>query len=164
MIDISISDDLSDEAQEAIYEELRLYNLEQNGAFFDARERPEHAPRALYAVARDGEGRVVGGLTAETQFAWLRVSIMAVVASERGRGTGRQLMAAAEREAVARGCRYAYVDTMDYQAPRFYEKLGYRVAGKLDDWDSHGHAKYFLMKQLVAPGEIQGVADAPHPA
>lgn len=148
MIDISVSGDLAEDVTEAIYDVLWRYNVEQNGAFFDARERPEHAARPLFAVARDGDGQLLGGLTAETQFAWLRVSIMAVVAGERNRGTGRRLLAAAEDEAIRRGCRYAYVDTMDYQAPGFYQKLGYAVVGRLEDWDSHGHAKVFLVKRL----------------
>lgn len=156
MPDIRTSEDLDEADAEAIYEALRAYNVERNGAFFAARERPEHAPRGLYVIARDGNGRVIGGLTAETQFAWLRVSIMAVVAADRNQGTGRRLMAAAEEEAIRRGCRYAYVDTMDYQAPGFYQKLGYAVVGRLEDWDSHGHAKYFLVKQLVPPDEDLG--------
>jgi ribosomal protein S18 acetylase RimI-like enzyme len=57
-------------------------------------------------------------------------------------------MELAEREAVARGCRHAFLDTMDYQAPDFYQKLGYQIAGKLDDWDSHGHAQFLFTKQL----------------
>jgi hypothetical protein len=39
---------------------------------------------------------------------------------------------------------------MDYQAPDFYQCLGYTIAGRLDDWDSHGHAKLFLVKRLIA--------------
>jgi len=60
-------------------------------------------------------------------------------------------MELAEQEATARGCRYAYVDTMDYQAPTFYRKLGYQLAGQLDDWNSRGHAKCFFTKRLVGP-------------
>jgi GNAT superfamily N-acetyltransferase len=74
---------------------------------------------------------------------------MAVVPAERGQGTGSRLLAAAEAEAVARGCRYVYVDTMDYQAPIFYSKRGYEAAGRLEDWDSHGHSKCFFVKRLA---------------
>ena len=37
---------------------------------------------------------------------------------------------------------------METQAPEFYEKAGYRVAGLLEDWDSHGNSKFFFVKDL----------------
>jgi ribosomal protein S18 acetylase RimI-like enzyme len=85
---------------------------------------------------------------AETQLLWLKVEILSVASQFRRQGVGSRLMAIAEAEAVRRGCKYAYVDTMEYQAPSFYQALGYQIAGRLDDWDSHGHAKYFLKKTL----------------
>ena len=91
----------------------------------------------------------MGGLIGETQFLWLKISVMAVAEHSRRRGIGRRLIELAETEARDRCCRYAYVDTLDYQAPEFYRKLGYQLAGKLENWDSHGHAKCFFTKQLV---------------
>ncbi len=69
-------------------------------------------------------------------------------AKRSGQGIGARMLQLAEAEAIRRGCQYAYVDTMDYQAPDFYQRLGYTIAGQLDDWDSHGHAKLFLVKKL----------------
>jgi ribosomal protein S18 acetylase RimI-like enzyme len=140
---------LTQETQDAIYGMLRAYNRACSPEFYAARELPENAPRPLNVVAVDGQENVVGGLIAETQFAWLKVTYLVVAAEQRHRGIGRRLMDLAEQEAVARGCRFAYVDTMDYQAPEFYRKLAYQLAGKLDDWDSHGHAKHFFVKNLV---------------
>jgi N-acetylglutamate synthase-like GNAT family acetyltransferase len=140
---------LTEAELDAVHAVLRAYNLDRNGEFFTSRELLEHAPRALHIVVRNAAGAVIGGLLAETQFAWLRISIMAVAEQERSRGVGRRMMALAHEEAKARGCRHAYVDTMDYQAPGFYQKLGYEVAGKLENWDSHGHAKLFLTRELT---------------
>jgi len=152
MIHIDIADFLAPCDREAICDELRRFNIENNRAFFAARELPANAARPLSLAARDAQGRLLGGLLAETQFAWMKVSIMAVIPAARGRGIGSRLMAAAEGEAVVRGCRYAYADTMDYQAPAFYQKLGYAIAGKLEEWDSHGHAKLFFTKRLAPKG------------
>ena len=52
------------------------------------------------------------------------------------------------RQATARGCKYAYVDTMDYQAPDFYRAHGFAIVGEIPDWDSHGHKKFYLSKCL----------------
>jgi GNAT superfamily N-acetyltransferase len=142
---------LTIDAQESIHILLQKYNQACNPIFFDERELAENAPKPLNVVALDAQGVVLGGLIAETQFAWLKVSIMAVAETQRPHGIGRRLLEMAEQEATSRGCRYAYVDTMDYQSPDFYRKLGYQVAGKLEDWDSHGHMKYFFTKKLIAP-------------
>ena len=37
---------------------------------------------------------------------------------------------------------------MSYQAPEFYERLGYHVVGRIPDWDSHGHDKLYFTKDL----------------
>lgn len=134
---------------EAVYALLRAHNEGANPAFWEVRGREENQPVPIHLFAFDGHGGVIGGLMGSTQFAWLKVDIMAVAESARGGGTGRALLERAEAIGRGeRGCRYAYVDTMDYQAPEFYEKAGYRIAGQLDDWDSHGHRKFFLVKTL----------------
>ncbi|MCA9909224.1 MAG: GNAT family N-acetyltransferase, partial [Anaerolineae bacterium] len=50
-------------------------------------------------------------------------------------------------EALRRGCNYAHVDTLDFQAPDFYRQLGYTVWGQLDDLPP-GHTRYFMRKTL----------------
>ena len=146
---IRLLEELDEAAQQEILLPLRDYNRANNALFYEARERPENAPRAMNVVATDASGRIVGGLIGETQFYWLKIKYMSVADEHRRRGIGRQIMAAAETAAIARGCRYSFVDTMDYQAPIFYQKLGYEIAGRLPNWDSHGHAKLFLMKELT---------------
>lgn len=126
---------------------LREYNLSANPAFMEQVQQPEHQARPLVLLASDGS-HVVGGLFAETQLAWLRISIMAVHPDSRSQGIGTALLAEAERQAMARGCKYIYVDTMEYQAPRFYLAHGFTTAGEIPDWDSHGHSKLHLWKRL----------------
>jgi len=126
---------------------LREHNVTANPEFMEGLQQPEHAARPLVLLASDATG-LVGGLFAETRFAWLRISIMAVRPGCRSQGIGAALLAQAEGEAVARGCQHAYVDTMEYQAPRFYLAHGYRIAGEIPNWDSLGHRKFFLTKIL----------------
>lgn len=126
---------------------LREFNLAANPPFMELVQRPQNEARPLVVIATDDSG-VVGGLLAETQLAWLKVSIMAVAPKRRSQGIGAALLAEAEHQAITRGCRRAYVDTMEYQAPQFYVKQGYEIVGRLEDWDSHSHAKLFLTKLL----------------
>lgn len=137
-----------DAAREAVYAELRSYNQTANPELWAKFEDPATEAVPLLIIAYDEAGQVAGGLFGETQFSWFKLSIMAVRADLRGHGFGRELMARAETEALRRNCKYAFLDTMSYQAPGFYERLGYGVAGRIDDWDSHGHAKIFMTKTL----------------
>jgi ribosomal protein S18 acetylase RimI-like enzyme len=140
--------DLSDEMRESILAPLREFNRSQNVDFFEARDRPENAPKPLNIVVSDSDGKMIGGLLAHTQFRWLHISIAAVQPEYRRKGIGRTLIARAEADAIARGCKHAFLDTMNYQAPGFYQGLGYEIAGKIDNWDSHGHTKIFMVKHL----------------
>lgn len=129
---------------------LREHNWAENPAFMEQLQQPEHQARPLVLLAT-ADARVVGGLFAETQLAWLRISIMAVSPDCRSQGIGAELLAQAERQAIARGCQYVYVDTMEYQAPRFYRAHGFDLVGQIPDWDSLGHTKLYFFKRLC-PG------------
>lgn len=130
-----------------VWQWLREYNWSANPAFMGQLQQPEHQARPLVLLATAGS-HVVGGLFAETQLAWLRISIMAVAPQWRSQGIGAALLADAERQAIALGCKYAYVDTMQHQAPRFYLAHGFATVGEIPDWDSHGHTKLHLTKSL----------------
>ena len=56
-----------------------------------------------------------------------------------------QLMNDAEREAIRRGCRGAWLDTYSFQARGFYERLGYTIFGTIDNYPP-GHSRIFLKK------------------
>lgn len=126
---------------------LREHNWAMNPGFMEQLQQPEYNAQSLVLLATV-DSRVIGGLFAETQFAWLRISIMAVSPEWRSRGVGAALLAAAERQAIARGCEYVYVDTMEYQAPRFYLAHDFRIVGQIPDWDSRSHTKLYLTKRL----------------
>jgi ribosomal protein S18 acetylase RimI-like enzyme len=70
-----------------------------------------------------------------------------VVSAARGRGFGKELMKRAELYAVERGGTDAFLDSFSFQAPPFYEKLGYHVFGTLENHPA-GHQQFFMTKQL----------------
>ena len=65
----------------------------------------------------------------------------------RGQGYGTKLLQAAEHEAHTRGCHQVILDSYDFQAPGFYQKLGYEVFAVLTD-HPRKHRNYYLRKQL----------------
>ena len=79
--------------------------------------------------------------------AWLHVRTLAVAAPVRWHGFAKELMKRAELYAVERGCTDAFLDTFSFQARPFYEILGYRVFGMLENIPA-GHQHYFMTKRL----------------
>ena len=69
---------------------------------------------------------------------------------------GGQLLAAAEEEGKRRGCRGAFVDTFNFQAPGFYFKKGYRTWGHIEGLPP-GHRRIFLQKRW-AENRVEGTA------
>lgn len=108
---------------------------------------PGFQPLAVFL--RDDAGRIVGGAYGRTNWNWLHIATVWVAETARGKGLGRQVMLAIEGAAEERGCERAHLDTFSYQARPFYEKLGYRVFGELEDYPP-GHTRFFLRKQLRA--------------
>ena len=104
-------------------------------------------PQPLSVFVRDAQQAVVGGLNGVTIWNWLHVDHLWVRANLRGHGLGSRLLATAERVAIERGCRYAMLDTFDFQAKPFYERLGYRQWGELPDFPA-GHTRFFLARSL----------------
>ncbi|NJK27556.1 MAG: GNAT family N-acetyltransferase [Coleofasciculaceae cyanobacterium SM2_3_26] len=105
----------------------------------------------LIILLRNMDEELLGGLIGSTYYEWLCIEILWVDESHRRSGYGDALLATAEREAIQRGCKYAYLDTFSFQAPEFYQKRGYIIFGELPDFPT-GHRRYFLKKVL---GEAQ---------
>jgi len=134
----SLSDTADREVRDAIARPLNAYNDAKAGV---------DPWRQLVITLTDNEGATVGGLWGSTGYGWLFVELLVVPADCRGRGLGTQLMTMAEGEALTRGCDRAWLDTFEFQARGFYERLGYRCFGELPDYPP-GHARYFMQKSL----------------
>lgn len=95
----------------------------------------------------DEKGTVKGGLIAQTWWDALEVQYLWIDALYRGKGYGKEMMQLAEAEARQRGCHMAYVDTFNFQAKGFYEKLGYIEWGSLDGFAGK-FKRIYLRKNL----------------
>lgn len=140
-VSLSISDVADDELRKAILAPLVVYNDSQVGPSMG---------RPLAVAVRDGAGAVIGGLWGSTGYGWLFTQLLVVPAPLRGQGVGSRLMQMAEREAIERDCRGAWLDTFDFQARGFYERLGYTCFGEIPNYPV-GHSRYFMKKELRPP-------------
>jgi GNAT superfamily N-acetyltransferase len=75
------------------------------------------------------------------------VELLAVPEEHRGAGYGIRLMEQAERIARVNECIGLWLDTYEFQARGFYEKLGFEVFGTLDDHPV-GQRRFFLRKRF----------------
>ncbi len=81
-------------------------------------------------------GAVVAGISGWTWGDCCELQHLWVDPGLRGRGLARQLLAAAEAEAAARGCTQTVHFTYDFQARAFYERSGYSLVGRVSDFPS----------------------------
>ena len=121
-----------------IREALNQFNNEKVG-------EDGHTPLSI--VEYDEHGNTIGGILGGTYWGWMYVDILWVHENHRKQGIGSKLLSMAEQEAIRRGCHHVHLDTMSWQAPKFYKKHGYEVIGVLPDIPS-GNQKYLLKKDL----------------
>jgi len=145
---VDIASDPSEHDKQALREALFAYNRAQAG--------DQHF-QELTIWLRDDQQQIVGGVIGSTYWGWLLVEFLWVDERIRGRGYGRLLLTAAEREAVRRGCRHVCLETFSFQAPAFYEKLGYVAFGVLDDFPGR-HRRHSLKKDLQPTSSEGGSA------
>lgn len=123
----------SQKAQE-IGDLIRSYNRSK-------RETAESEPLNLYV--EDEHAQLLAGLVAETFGNWLEIEYLFVKEELRGQGIGSQLLQQAESEAKKRNCRFAFVNTYQFQAPAFYQKYGYKEVFTMKDYPYTGQRHYY---------------------
>ena len=139
---LTLTDVADPHARQLIVSELDRFNEQRTGV---AHSTP------LDVLLLDATDAVIGGLVGRTSLGVLFVDYFYVPPSLRGQGHGRRALAAAEAEAVRRGCREALLFTMQIQAPGFYERCGYEIFGRVE-CDPPGNARVFMRKALTAAG------------
>ena len=113
------------------------------------RFEPEHLrsrPLAAYALAGD---EVLGGCvgSAVTVWQWLEVDTMWVHPDHRRTGLARRLLESVEDQARDLGCRWAKLNTWEFQAPAFYAACGYTEYGREVGYPP-GHTNHLMRKDL----------------
>ena len=127
-------ENIESQKSQVIGDLIRSYNRSK-------RESSESEPLNLYV--EDDSGELVAGLVAETFGNWLEIEYLFVKEDLRRQGIGSQLLQQAECEAKKRNCRFAFVNTYQFQAPAFYQKQGYKEVFTLKDYPYTGQRHYY---------------------
>lgn len=110
----------SEQDNEALCQLLRRYNRQFNSDQED------------FSFHIEQDGRLAAGITACRVMDTMEIEALCVDEAFRGRGYGTQLMQRIEQIAREKGLRQLSVWTYSFQAPGFYEKLGFECLFSLD--------------------------------
>lgn len=110
----------------------------------------------LAIFVRD-EGKVVAGISGWTWGDCCELQSLWVEPSLRGRGLATRLLAAAEAEAEARGCAQTVHFTYDFQARALYERSGYELVGRVEDFPSGTDVLWYHKRLEPAMADGPGV-------
>jgi predicted N-acetyltransferase YhbS len=106
--------------------------------------------RTLDILVHDDSGEIVGGLLGRSSLGLFFLDLFYLPETLRCGGLGSPMIALAEDEARRRGCAAAFVYTVTFQAPDFYERHGYRRFGEIA-CPPDGATRIFLAKALDWP-------------
>ena len=109
------------------------------------REPSRSEPLNIYV--EDEQGNLMAGMVAETFGNWLEIEYLYVREDLREQGLGSRILKMAEKESRERRCKYSFVDTFNFQAPKFYEKHGYKEVFSLKKYPYTGE-RYYYTKEL----------------
>lgn len=98
-------------------------------------------------VAEDDEGKIVGAVTGRAYYNEVHIGDLIVDSACRGQKIGTKLVRTVEDEYRGKGYEKITLTTFGFQAPAFYERLGYTLEFVRRDRD-HKLSKYFYSKKL----------------
>jgi GNAT superfamily N-acetyltransferase len=97
-------------------------------------------------VIKNPEGELIGGLSAWTTLQNLIFDAIWIEQEYRGRGLGTKLMLEMEKIARKNGCIASQASCFSFQAPGFFEKMGYKTLGISDGYPSPNREFYLVKK------------------
>ena len=106
--------------------------------------------RFLAGCVRNESGGIIAGYNGHTWGGYCELAHLWVDEQHRGQGLGARLLLAAESEALARGCVQVILATHDFQAPGFYERMGYERKYAVQECPK-GHVDIIYSKPLRRP-------------
>lgn len=132
-----------DSSDKATSEQILDLLIDYNEPYFNGRPPSD----ILHYAAHDTAGKLIGGLLGEIRVYWLHVSILVTTPEYRKSGLGSALMRQAEAFARAQKCEGIWLDTFAFQAPGFYDKLGFNCCGTIKNF-YNGHDRFIYEKHL----------------
>ena len=103
--------------------------------------------RSFCFSLENNQKEIFGGINGFAYYGCLYVDMLYIKDPFRKKGFGVQLMQKAEDFGKNHDCFFSTVNTMDFEALPFYQKLGYAIEFIRDGYDQHSKM-YMLRKNL----------------
>mgnify|MGYP001773248445 FL=1 len=104
--------------------------------------------RKKISFVLEDEGQIVSRLTGSISFNGLHIELFITDSNTRGKGYGTEIFKFVEELAREKGCHYIVLETMSFNAPRFYINRGFEIIKKVDNTPIEGESFYFMFKSL----------------
>ena len=138
--DFSI-DQADDQSIATVEDQFQAYNLSKKPLLQDE-------PAVTFTFLAEEDGQCIGGIFGYSSMYLIGYMESLWVAEEyRHKGIGTELVNALVKALRDFGCPSVHLDTMSYQAPEFYQSLGFKHFGKLTHPEI-GASEMFFVKHL----------------
>lgn len=123
------------------YEDILYQEISHNA--FEAKGLPPICPFSIFI--KDQEENVLGGVSGTSFYGSLYVDSLWVHKALRHQGWGAKLMHEAEAIGKERGAQFVTLNTMDWEALPFYQKLGYSIEFMREGYSKD--SKMFMLRK-----------------
>lgn len=136
---LEFTEQLESKAEMMLLDGINLYGKERKGM-------PNIQLFGLFL--KEFTGQELGGLSGMFCYGCMHIDMLWIDENARGNGWGKKIMEEAEERAKERSCSFSTLETMDWEALPFYQKLGYTI-----EYIRHGYQNnstmYLLRKQYT---------------
>ncbi|MBT9431138.1 GNAT family N-acetyltransferase [Candidatus Sodalis endolongispinus] len=136
---LSVTDEIEPAFEQVIAGGLNRFNDEMTG--YNDRQ-------PLAVIVRDAVTEApLGGILGRSSLGLLFLELFYLPPALRGNCLGSTLLATFEQQGRERGCRCAVLYTINFQAPAFYARYGWRAFGEIP-CAPPGTSRIFMSKEL----------------
>ena len=138
---LPISDNPTEEEMKIVQKRLKDHNRQFPNGELDI-PTPD-----ISLVLKDRKGNIVGGIITSMLTGVMHLEVLWIDEIYRGRGYGRDLVLQAESIAKSKGYPASQTWTFSFQAPEFYQSIGYKLIGIFDGYTS-SITEHILLKKF----------------
>jgi len=130
---------LTEKMKQIIYEGFKEYDIHSFGT--------SGMGEIVSFYFLDKQENIISAVVVRLTWGAIHIKYVWTHKNHRNKGYATQLMKAAFDFAKENNCPFAYLETMNFQAPKFYTKLGFKTEFKRDGYNFN-NSLYYMKKDF----------------